>query len=99
MGNPTGTPPNNGKVCPYEEHGCMFKHEHAPTCSRKGLCRSNLCQFQPQHELEKVDAEVAVGTEGSEDNLENEDDDEVEMNKIINKPTKVRCNYGLCDFL
>ena len=30
--------------------------------------------------------------------MENEDDDEVEMNKIINKPTRVRCNYGVCDF-
>ena len=30
--------------------------------------------------------------------MENEDDDEREKNENGNKPTSVRCNYGLCDF-
>ena len=36
---------NNGKFCPFEEHGCMFKHENAQFCNKKLLCRTPLCQF------------------------------------------------------
>ena len=41
---------NNDKLCQFEEHGCMFLHEHAPTCSNKNTCRTRLCQFQHKND-------------------------------------------------
>ena len=46
---------NNDKFCQYEEHGCMFKHEHAPLCTRKGICRVKLCQFKHQNKFDHND--------------------------------------------
>ena len=39
---------NNGKFCPFEEHGCMFRHEHAQFFSKNEKCRITLCQFKHQ---------------------------------------------------
>ena len=87
---------NNGGFCPYDEHGCMFKHEHAPNCLKKGVCRAKICQFKHQNESEIVDNEEAASD--LDDDLETEYDDELEMNEDTINPTSVRCNYGLCDF-
>ena len=40
---------NNKKYCPYEEVGCMFRHELAPFCKYK-VCYNKLCQFQHNEE-------------------------------------------------
>ena len=44
---------NNYKECPYEEIGCMFKHQKSPACFFQEKCRNNLCQFR--HELMNCD--------------------------------------------
>ena len=36
----------NNIDCPYEELGCMFRHESAPSCTFKEACHRKLCQFQ-----------------------------------------------------
>ena len=37
---------NNGKVCPYEEIGCKFKHEESNECRYGQNCYIKLCQFK-----------------------------------------------------
>lgn len=37
---------NNGKVCPFEESGCKFKHEHSERCFYGLTCVNMLCQYQ-----------------------------------------------------
>ena len=37
---------NNDKKCPYEEIGCMYKHELAGKCDLGLKCKRKLCQFQ-----------------------------------------------------
>ena len=36
---------NNGKICPFEEIGCKFRHEHSPACTFK-KCSNSLCQYR-----------------------------------------------------
>ena len=37
---------NNQKSCPFEEIGCMFKHEDSPICFFGPKCENRLCQFK-----------------------------------------------------
>ena len=37
---------NNSKHCPFEEVGCMFKHEISKNCRFQKHCKNKLCQFQ-----------------------------------------------------
>ena len=37
---------NNGKICPYEEIGCKFKHKESTDCRFDRSCRFALCQFK-----------------------------------------------------
>ena len=37
---------NTMKVCPYEELGCMFKHETASSCKFRDNCKRKLCKFK-----------------------------------------------------
>ena len=36
---------NNDKECPFEELGCMFRHEVSKNCYFRGKCKNSLCQF------------------------------------------------------
>ena len=36
---------NNKKSCPYEEIGCMFKHEPSQQCQLQQQCSNKLCQY------------------------------------------------------
>ena len=51
---------NNDKSCPYEEIGCMFKHEPSPQCKFKENCLYKLCpskhdQFQSIYTCDQCD--------------------------------------------
>ena len=48
---------NNSKQCPFEEVGCMFKHERSRNCRFKKNCRNKLCQFQHVVTDETTDTE------------------------------------------
>ena len=37
---------NNNKFCRFEEIGCMYEHEVAPSCGNQSNCRVNLCQYR-----------------------------------------------------
>ena len=37
---------NNKQECPFQELGCMFKHEMAPNCRYDIACNRQKCQFQ-----------------------------------------------------
>ena len=37
---------NNMKVCPYDNIGCMFKHETSSWCRFQEECSNNMCQFR-----------------------------------------------------
>ena len=37
---------NNGKVCPFYESGCRFRHEHSEVCFYGQSCTNHLCQYQ-----------------------------------------------------
>ena len=37
---------NNRKFCPYEENGCMFRHDLSPQCFFGKKCSNSLCQFR-----------------------------------------------------
>ena len=37
---------NNGKICPFDDIGCMFAHEQSELCKYDAACRNNLCSFQ-----------------------------------------------------
>ena len=39
---------NNKKSCPYEDIGCMFKHEKSENCRFNKICRNKLCPYQHQ---------------------------------------------------
>ena len=47
---------NNRKFCNFEELGCMFRHEHAPVCTRGKFCKVKLCQFKHE-EIEEPSSE------------------------------------------
>ena len=37
---------NNGKICPYEEYGCKFKHEVAKECPVREKCSRSKCPLR-----------------------------------------------------
>ena len=37
---------NNGKVCPFEEIGCKFKHVESKECRYGQNCFMKMCQFK-----------------------------------------------------
>ena len=37
---------NNKKHCPYEDIGCMFKHEKSEKCRFNRECRNKMCPYQ-----------------------------------------------------
>ena len=40
---------NNGKICPYEDIGCMFAHETSDMCRFGQVCANKLCSYK--HEM------------------------------------------------
>ena len=45
---------NNADKCPFQELGCMFKHEVSPQCKFKSFCNKQRCQFRHKSLLEEV---------------------------------------------
>ena len=37
---------NNSEMWPFQEIGCMFKHEKSPQNKYKHICHRKLCQYQ-----------------------------------------------------
>ena len=37
---------NNGKLCPFEEIGCMFLHVLSPKCIFNRMCKNKMCPYQ-----------------------------------------------------
>ena len=73
---------NNNKICKFEEvSGCMFRHEHAPTCQNPERCKIYKCQFR---HFVLVD-----------DESDNDSDNDNEIEEEDTNP--IRCDYGLCD--
>ena len=72
---------NNGKPCPFQEIGCMFRHENSGPCKTR-LCTRTLCQFQHFDNIEATDnyAQQIVSDEIDENDItdENETLDEYE---------------------
>ena len=51
------------KVCPYEELGCIFKHETASTCKYRDTYKRTLCKFQhkvPENRNEQCTEECSI---------------------------------------
>ena len=68
---------NNGKICPFEEIGCKFKHEISKNCRYDKKCHINLCQFKhtPGFELEENAKEVKDKEKGDKYNKYNQMDE------------------------
>ena len=67
---------NNSKVCPYEDLGCMFKHEESANCRFERNCRFKLCQFKHPEILE------AAGNTGNNDKSEKGNMEEIDTDNI-----------------
>ena len=57
---------NNGKVCPYEDIGCMYKHALAGKC-KFSVCENNLCQFEHEDPIETIAEEEFVNENNVDD--------------------------------
>jgi hypothetical protein len=78
---------NYGKLCPYENIGCMFRHVKAGKCTFAN-CMNSLCQYD--HNLVEnilIDDEHPEETD-SESEIENQTEEE-----------QVQCNMCECTFL
>ena len=40
---------NNGKMCPFEDLGCKFRHEWSDVCRFQSRCKNKMCQYQHQN--------------------------------------------------
>ena len=49
---------NNGKLCPFDESGCKFKHEDSEICIYGQDCTNLLCQYQHNPNINDVDKKV-----------------------------------------
>ena len=45
---------NNGKICPFQEIGCKFKHEVSNNCRYDEKCHIKLCQFKHSTNFKEV---------------------------------------------
>ena len=80
---------NNDKVCPYEEIGCMFRHEKSEPCKYKEFCKNKLCPFQHNLRTESID-------KTSDKAPENVDDLDM-SNHTKSQPTKpIRISCKIC---
>ena len=46
---------NNGKLCPFEDVGCKYKHEDSQKCKFNNNCRFKLCQFKHSDKIDAFD--------------------------------------------
>ena len=75
---------NNKKPCPYEDIGCMFKHEKSENCRFNGVCRNKLCPYQ--HEEINLDKQNDAKNEMKLAKVIEEDDSESDCHEF-------ECNY------
>ena len=64
---------NNGKLCPFEEYGCKFRHAISSFCNFGKCCKNHLCQYRH----DSLDERISVDPR---DNLENNEVMEVTVN-------------------
>ena len=63
---------SNGKCCPFDAIGCMFRHEMSQKCNLES-CRDKLCQNQ-HSEVEEMDEIVEELCDMAQDeDIENDD--------------------------
>ena len=60
---------NNGKLCPFDAVGCMFKHEKSDECRFLQNCKNKLCPFQHPLNEETMDTSEDNQTNVSVDTL------------------------------
>ena len=46
---------NNGKVCPYDDIGCKFKHKDSDKCKYDKYCNFKLCQYKHTTKTDNLD--------------------------------------------
>ena len=70
---------NNNKPCPFEEVGCMFRHDESQECQFKQECRFKLCQnkhsFNENNTVEERQTDDANENVHSESESETEEED------------------------
>ena len=82
---------NNNKNCPFEQEGCMFRHEDSSECRFNTSCKFSLCQFKHSMETQKYEVLKLNNIEGKEKyTLENEskvegDEDHSEHYNSVNE--------------
>ena len=52
-------------MCPYQEVGCMFRHELSPQCKYKSTCNRKLCQYQHKDAVDENELEKELDSEKS----------------------------------
>ena len=101
---------NNDKLCPYQEIGCMFRHEQADQCKYEKICSNNLCQFKhktPNNKVVEIAHESIKNTQEKESIEIVDENDQKEayfrefypeiFKKYVKAKKCVECYY--CDFL
>ena len=77
---------NNGKPCPFQEIGCMFRHENSGQCKTR-LCTRKLCQFQHYANIEAEDIQnQEILCDTIDENEKPDENDKIEEN---NKPDEI----------
>ena len=68
---------NNNKVCPFENIGCMFRHEESSECRFQTSCNLKRCQFKHPYITDRVATKDRNECETSdEEELDNHDEDD-----------------------
>ena len=79
---------NNGKVCPFYESGCKFRHEHSEVCFYGQSCTNHLCQYQHNeiktHSDEKNNESIGKVTTDAEEEVQKLNDELDKANETMN---------------
>ena len=101
---------NNGKACPYDDLGCMFRHEDSNKCKHDNYCDFVLCQYKHttndalieeinEHEESNDDIESLVDSDSeSEDNDDDAlTDDDTSDFEQVNEIELKQSQYNDCN--
>ena len=81
---------NNDKVCPYEEIGCMFRHEKSKPCKFNEFCKNKLCPFQHNLRKESIDQTAKQVPKNGKTNVDDLDMSKQTESQPIN-PVRISC--------
>ena len=84
---------NNGKVCPFEEYGCKFKHEESSNCFSGNTCKRKLCQYKHVSViLDKNKSPVKATEKTKSDKNKETSENSNENNIVIKTPNDIVTN-------